>query len=78
MREAAEALSAHDALRECGRREPAEANADAWLAWHEHEYRPAYDRWDNAMSALALALGEPDMSRHPFNFRPRCEAILSQ
>jgi len=80
---AQEALKAHDALRATRQTEPPSGedglplNPTAWLAWRENESKPAYARWSAAMDALAEALGEPKMSRHPFDFRPRCEAILT-
>jgi hypothetical protein len=75
---ARELLAAHDALRVADEHEPRPTDDPAaWLSWRETESKPAYDRWSSAIDALADALGEPELSRHPFNFRPRCEAILA-
>lgn len=80
---AREALDAHDALRAGYVVEPPSneegipIDPASWMTWWEAEAKPAYDRWAAAMDELSDALSEPNMSRHPSNFRPRCEAILS-
>ena len=79
---AREALAAHDELKASFASEPASdhdgipLNPFAWLKWRDEISTPAYERWGAAMDALALALDEPNLSRHPYNFRPICEAIL--
>lgn len=77
------ALETHAALKATRIVEPVSdedgvpIDPDAWQHWYDTMAKPAYTRWDEAMNELAQALGEPDMSRHPFNFQPRCEAILA-
>lgn len=82
---AREALAAHDHLRAVQEREPEcdpetglPRNEWAWIEWRSEESKPAYERFGAAMDALARAVDDPDMSRHPFNFRPLCEEILSR
>lgn len=73
---ASTALRTHDHLQAVNGREPdSDMDPDAWLEWHAHEYRPAYDAWDTAMDALAETGYEG--SRHPFNFRPYCLDVLT-
>lgn len=84
LRDAARAvLDTYAALQEAQRQEP-ELGSDgmpvdehAWLKWRVGLDTPAYERWSNAMDALATELGERDMSRHPCNFIPRCEELAS-
>jgi hypothetical protein len=79
---AREALASHDALVATYETEPesysdgSPVDVTAWLAWKDSEQAPAYARWDKAMDELAMALNTPDVSRHPFNFRPMCTEIL--
>ncbi len=76
------ALVIHDRLRASNAREPAlddggmPLDSAAWLAWREHDNKPAYIDWRNAMDALDAMLGEP-VRRHPFMFRPLCESIIA-
>lgn len=78
------ALEAHDALRSAKDKEPPNNSEGmpldpvAWLHWRDTLSKPAYDRWKAAMDELENALGEPGMSRHPFNFRPVCDDILAR
>jgi hypothetical protein len=83
---ARQALRTHDQLRQV------EAVGDAfetgpddlpidsvgWLAWHHQRYRPALEAWQQAMQLLALAVGAEFPGRHPHNWRPVCELILSR
>jgi hypothetical protein len=79
---AREALDAHDALTASYATEPelypdgCPIDVPAWLAWKETKQDPAYARWEKAMDELAMALDTPDISLHPFNFRPMCAEIL--
>ena len=75
-RYATDALFTHDALVSLTANEPdSDRDPYAWLAWQDR-WQSAYAKWSIAMDALAAALNEPTMSRHPHNFRPRCEALL--
>lgn len=79
---AATALATHDALRAAHALEPTlddegmPLDPDAWLRWRTEQSEPAYRAWQAAMADLDIALGQ-SVGRHPFTFRPLCEAILS-
>lgn len=85
---AQKALDTHDRLRVVQELEPRldddgmPFDRDAWLAWQSQRAAPAYNLWQHAMAALSRALVQagraPLTSRHPFNFRPLCEAILAE
>lgn len=76
------ALEAHSALRDSDAREPElddegmPLDPGAWVRWRDEENKPAYQRWSDAMDALSVTLGY-DVGRHPYTFRPICEAILA-
>ena len=51
-------------------------NAQAWQRWYEHDYQPALARLNTAHRALEMSRGT-EHSRHPFNYRPLCEQLVS-
>jgi hypothetical protein len=76
------ALAAHDRLRAADANEPSlhaltglPLDPTLWREWHANDYKPAYSEWSAAMDALDAATGE-HIGRHPFTFRPYCEALL--
>ena len=82
-RAAREALDSHDALRKADQAQPPSNprtglpyDADAWLAWKADVKDPAFERWSKAMDEFSSLMGDPSMSRHPWNFRPMCQAVL--
>ena len=80
---ALQCLVTHDALRATHNCEPAlddegmPRNPEEWIAWRETINAPAYSAWADAMTELDAALGAK-VSRHPFNFRPLCEALVNE
>ncbi len=46
-----------------------------WLAWYD-THKPVYAAWQAAMGALDAA--GYDKRRHPFVFRPFCEAVIRE
>ncbi len=84
LRDAARAaLNTYAAMKEAQQQEPElgddgmPLDVSAWIHWRDTIDKPAFARWSNAMDALAAELGEPDMSRHPYNFVPRCEELAA-
>jgi len=81
------ALAAHDALLASQAREPFVAYRDGlpvdsarWVQWYELGFKPSYDVWSAAMDRLAEAMGAAGLvfpGRHPWSFRPVCEAIIT-
>jgi len=51
-----------------------------WVQWYELDYKPCYDAWSAAMDRLAEVMGRSGLAfpgRHPWSFRPVCEAIIT-
>ena len=80
-------LAAHDALEASNARESFRTDSHGlpvdrarWVQWYELDYKPSYDAWSAAMDRLAEVMGRSGLvfpGRHPWSFRPVCEAIIT-
>ena len=83
VRAARRALNAYKVIRTVRADEPERDHEgmpyepQAWLDWHEHDYQPATRTLNNALDNLELALGDTFPGRHPFNFVPLCQRIIT-
>src|SRR6266540_6480313 len=78
------ALDAHDAFLASESRDTFETCRNGlpvdrarWVQWYELDYKPSYDAWSAAMDRLAEVMGPEFPGRHPWSFRPVCEAIIT-